>query len=741
MNSYVRQEDLFSEMTVVRNEFERGENSPGMLLNQRIMATAFEWHNYGKSTIGNRSDIERVPIKNLQAFYRKYYQPDNAMLVVAGKFDPAKAIALVEKHFGPIPKSTRKIEATYTEEPPQDGERLVTLRRVGDLGLVGVAYHVPSGAHPDNAPLEVLAGTLDTAPSGRLYKALVEPHLASDVSAGVTNFHDPGVFELEAEVRKENSLETARDILISVAERVAVEGVTGEEVERVKRQILKHREQEAADVSKVAIQLSNWASRGDWRLYFLQRDRIEKVTAKDVQDVATRYLRQSNRTVGMFIPTEHPDRATIPETPDLAKLFAGFKGRESAVAGEAFDVSPANIEARSERSTLPEGIKLVQLPKKTRGETVHLRMTLRYGTPKSLEGYEAAADFLPPLMTRGTKQFTRQQIQDQLDKNQASLSASGDVGVATFLVETKRANLPAVLKLLQQILREPTLPDDEFEILRAQQLAQLDEQLTDPQTLAMLQLRRTLSPFDKTDVRYFPTIAEEIARDKALTMEQIRKLYADFFGSQAGEVAIVGDYSPADCLPILRDTFSGWSAKQSYARIPKQIFPQVKGGSQEILTPDKANAVYLSGLLFGLKDDSPDYAAMAIGNSILGGGALASRLGDRVRQKEGLSYGVGSMFGADPIDPRGSFTIFAISNPQNEPKVIVAIREEVERLLKDGRDLGGTGARQTWLSRPATSGPHARRYARQRTGRHGLRGAHDGVLHRAREEDRRAQAG
>ena len=136
VNSFIKKEDLDSEMTVVRNEFERGENSPQGVLNQRIEAAAYEWHNYGKSTIGNRSDIERVPIENLRAFYKKFYQPDNIVLIVAGKFDEAKALALVQKYFGAIPRPTRKLDTTWTEEPAQDGERQVTLRRVGDNGAI-----------------------------------------------------------------------------------------------------------------------------------------------------------------------------------------------------------------------------------------------------------------------------------------------------------------------------------------------------------------------------------------------------------------------------------------------------------------------------------------------------------------------------------------------------------------------------------------------------------------------------
>src|SRR5216117_2303674 len=132
VNSFVAQKDLDSEMTVVRNEFERGENSPMDVLEERVMSVAYDWHNYGKLPIGARSDIEGVPIERLQAFYRTYYQPDNALLLIAGKIDEAATLALVQQYFGRVPRPQRTLQPNYTMEPTQDGERAVTLRRVGE---------------------------------------------------------------------------------------------------------------------------------------------------------------------------------------------------------------------------------------------------------------------------------------------------------------------------------------------------------------------------------------------------------------------------------------------------------------------------------------------------------------------------------------------------------------------------------------------------------------------------------
>src|SRR5215831_5953218 len=230
VNSSIKRETLASEMTVVRNEFERGENIPSSVLGKRIMAAAYAWHNYGKATIGNRSDIERVPVENLQAFYRKYYQPDNAMVVVAGQFDEAKALTFIHRHFGPIPRPQRQLDTTYTEEPEQDGERLVRLRRVGNVGAVGAVYHVPAGPHPEFPALQVLGNILSTQPSGRVYKAVVEAKKATSAVAFAHAMHDPGVLTLQAEVPRDGALEDVRDALIAIVEAIGTTGVTAEEV-------------------------------------------------------------------------------------------------------------------------------------------------------------------------------------------------------------------------------------------------------------------------------------------------------------------------------------------------------------------------------------------------------------------------------------------------------------------------------------------------------------------------------
>lgn len=684
VNSLIRAEDLASEMTVVRNEFERGENSPARILAQRMMAAAYEWHNYGKSTIGNRSDIERVPVESLREFYRRYYQPDNILLVIAGKFDEADALNLVLKHFGTLPKPTRVLSNTYTEEPPQDGERMVTLRRVGEVAATGLAYHIPAGPHPDFAPLEVLEMMLTSSPSGRLYKALVETRKAASVSGGAYGWHDPGLMRIMAEVNKEIPPEAVLDVLVDTVEGVTDSEITPKEVDRARSQLLKHRELAAADTSGIAIELSEWAAQGDWRLYFLHRDRLEEVTVDRVREVAKKYLVRNNRTVGVFLPTTGAERVSVPPTPALTELLDGYKGRESQAAGEAFDVSPENIEKRTRRLTLKSGLKVALLPKKTRGEMVRIRLSLRYGTPESLAPYATAAEFLPALMARGTQKLNRTELQDELDRLRTELRTLGVPGMATFMLQTKKSQLPELLALLRQVLREPALDPAEFDLLKQRQRATLQQSLTDPQSVALRELVRRMTDYASNDVRYVPTIAEELQRVESLTSQDVSTLYKDFLNGSNGQLSLVGDFDPDAVLPLLEDVFVAWRSSIPYQRIERSVPGQWVPTHERIQIPDKANAVYAAGLVFALRDDSPDYAPLALGNFILGAGALSSRLGDRIRQKEGLSYGVSSSVSADPLDQRTTFSVTAICNPAKASRVDTAAKEEIQRLLAEG---------------------------------------------------------
>jgi zinc protease len=697
VNSLIAEKDLRSEFSVVRNEFEAGENDPSGVLMERVMSAAYLWHNYGNSTIGSREDIERVPAASLQAFYRKYYQPDNAVLTVAGRIDEARTLAWVNEFFGPVPRPTRVLQPTYTVEPVQDGERHVVLRRVGDVQVTSAGYHIPPGAHADFAAVQVLTDVLTNQPSGRLHRALVESGKATRVSGFAFALKDPGYALFSAEVPKDRSLDDATTALLAVLDGLGNVPVAAAEVERAKNKFVKFFEQSYNNSDRVGLVLSEYIAKGDWRLWFLARDALEKVTAQDVDRVAAAYFKRSNRTTGLFIPEAAPDRAVVPAAPDPAVLLQGYAGKAALKQAEGFDSSPANIVARTRSETLPGGARYSFLAKSTRGGAVEASITLRIGSEASLQRRARIAELTAAMLRRGTKSRSLQQVNDELDALKSSVAIAGSGQLVSIRVRSTRDNLAPALAVVTDMLRAPTFPDAEFARSRDEALSGIEQRRSDPQDVAQLGLERILSPWPADDFRYPASLDEQAAAVKAVTAADLRRFHADFYNGAAATAAVVGDFDEITVRGALGAMLAGWTSPQAYVRAPSRAF-EVPAVTRRLDTPDKANATLLAGLNLPLRDDDPDYPALVLANYMFGGGFLNSRLADRIRQQEGLSYGVASFLRADPLDKTGQFGLFAIYNPANSARVVAALREEMARMLDAGFTAAELNdARSGWL--------------------------------------------
>ncbi|HET7024000.1 MAG TPA: pitrilysin family protein [Gemmatimonadales bacterium] len=701
VHSYIAEKDLKSEFSVVRNEFESGENDPSSVLEERLMSTAYLWHNYGNSTIGDRADIEQVPIERLQAFYHKYYEPDNSVLVVAGKFDPASTLTLIQEKFGRIPRPVRtgdlKIWPTYTAEPVQDGERSVTLRRVGDVGWVMVGWHVPAGSDPDFAAVAVLAQILGDTPSGRFYKALVESKIASSENAFAYQLKEPGMLIASAQLAAPDSAAAADAAIQATVTALATDPPTAAEVDRARIAILKNIDLTLNNSQRAALSLTEWAGLGDWRMLFVYRDAVKQVKPADVARVAAAYLKRSNSTWGTFVPTKSPDRADVPWSPDVAALVANYHGDSARSVGEAFDPSPSNIDRRTTRRTLSDGFELALLPKKTRGATVSASITLRFGSLDAVRGQSAVADLAADMLARGTTSRTRQQVKDEWDRLQSQVSISGSATSANVRIESTRDNFAATLRLLGDVLHNPAFDPKEFDQLKAENLSGIEEQRSEPTALGSIAFQRAIRPYPDDDPRATLTFDGQKAAYTAATLEQVRHFYQTFYGADHGQMSIVGDFDTVATSQLVDSLFGNWKSSSVYARVPSE-YQDLAGTKIVIKTPDKANALFLSGMPLPLKDDDSSYAALVMANYMLGGGFLNSRLAERIRQKDGISYGVGSGLGASPLDRAGIYQAYAIYNPQNVGRLEVAYQEEVARALKDGFSQDELDkARQGWL--------------------------------------------
>ncbi len=684
VNSFIARSDLDSEMTVVRNEMESGENSPSRILRQKMAAAAYQWHSYGHETIGARSDVENVNIPHLQAFYHKYYQPDNAVLTVAGSFDVQPTLERIVATFGALPKPTRVLEATYTVEPTQDGPREVTLERRGETPVIGLAYHIPSGAHPDFAPIEVLADILGAPPSGRLYKALVESHEAASVEVEPYSLAEPGLFEVFARLDKNQLIPTAEKTLIEMIEKnPEALPFTAEEVERAKVKQKNGYDKIVDDPVDLVANLAEADALGDWRLFYIERDRIAAVSPADVLRVARTYLKTSNRTLGIFEPTPAPDVAEIPATGELGPVVSAYQGRGAKESGEAFDTDPLAIEKRVARTALGNGMQLAFLTKRTKGQSVNGTMILRMGDAKSLTDEKTIAQLTAAMLTRGTTHRSRQQIADELDTLDSKLSISSQGAAVVVQFETRRDKLAALLDLIEDCLKNPVFPESELATLKIQIAQGINASRTEPQPIASEAFRRYDNPYPKGDLRYRETFDESLAALSVATLADLKAFHARFYGASHGQLGLVGDFDATAVEASLATALGNWTSSAPYARVDAEY--RASPAHREVLmTPGKANAFFIGGVALPLRDDNPDFEAVLAGEHILGGSTLKSRLGDRLRQKDGLSYGTGAQLQTSSHVANSMLLVYAIFAPQNQSRVETDVHEEVARLLKDG---------------------------------------------------------
>ncbi|AZI41583.1 insulinase family protein [Deinococcus psychrotolerans] len=692
VNSLIRPEDLASELKVVINEFDNGENNPGNLLFKATQQAAFEFHPIGRSVIGNRSEVISVPASSLKTFYQKYYQPDNAVVTLTGNFDPQYALERLGATFGKIAKPVRSGGTTltkdYTVEPPQSGERTVSIRRVGASPLLINSYHTPAETHPDNAALSMLAAVLSEQPDGRLYQKLVASKLAVGAGMSVDSYNVPGLTSFVVSLAPDGDIAKARVALQGVLEGMAKDPITDADVTRIKTQVIAAFDRLAADPASTAEALISGLPTGDWRTFFAQRDAFLAVTPADVNRVAQTYLKASNLTAGTFYPTPKPDLVTVPIAPSVAETLKNFKPRAAQAQGENLNTAPAALEARVERLTLPSGVKAAYLKKAVQGNRVLLSLNLDFGNEASESGVRTrdAAGYIDSLLLRGSKNLSIQQLRDQLAKLNATLSISGGSTGLNLSVTSPPENLAAAMTLARTVLREPLWPESDFEDLKRGTLSNLESAKTEPNALASVALGRAFMPEGtKRGSRFYGrTFDERIEDQKALTLADVKAAYTKLWGlSSSAQLAVVGPLDKTVVESSVSQLLAGWTSSVPYQRLSSPLVI-AKPQTLSIQVADKTGAVLRASQNFALKNTDPDYAPLLIAVQILGGDGLSSRLADRIRQKEGLSYSSGASISVDTDEALGSFDVSATASPKDLGKVETAIREEVARALKDG---------------------------------------------------------
>jgi zinc protease len=681
-NSFIAKTDLDSEMTVVRNEYEQSESNPVQALIARMAGTAYLWHNYGKSTIGAKSDIENVDIRNLQAFYKRFYRPDNAIITVAGKFDTATTLNSIERAFGPLIKPTITIPTTYTVDPVQDGERMVVVRRPAPIQILLTGYHVPPILHPDSIALSLLSLVLADAPAGRLHKALVDTKLSQGVFGGTQSRTEAGTQLFGAVFGPNDDADTRRKILFEIVESLESTPITVEEFERAKIKLNKSMELGFTNLAAVANGATEMAAHGDWRALFVNRDRAKTATLEDVNRVAKQYLIRDNRTLGHLVPTEKPLRAPEPSLAKVADYMKGFSFKTEAEVLAAFDFSLSNIEKKAVLATTPGGIKTAVLNKAVRGDVVTASLQLRFGDLTSLKGQQWAGQAAGALLVHGTSKLTRQQIADELSKLGAQVQFGINPSGGNISIVAKKIEFEKVFALAIHLLKESTIPDKEFDALQAAWVSSLEGQAKDQYTRVQNEWSIYGNPYSPDDIRYAAKLEESIQFAKSLTATKVRTFHREFYGAQNAMLSVVGPIDPKRVQDLATAELDPWKSKQTYSRVPYPFIARTPA-SLKYETPDKANASIQSYIGVPLKTFEPEAIALQLATRIFGGGP-ASRLWERLREKEGLTYGASASFSTSFIEANGLMTLNVDVNPANISKTIKVLDQELANSITNG---------------------------------------------------------
>lgn len=736
-NLMLRQSDRDSEMSVVRNELERGENYPEEALEKELYAVAFREHPYHHPTIGWRSDVEGVPLERLRKFYDTYYYPNNATVVVLGDFQQDEALEVIHKYFGKIKQSKEPIPDVYTVEPPQEGERRFEICRSGDLPRVWFGFHIPEAAHEHTYPLAAVRHALGSTyeRSSRLYKALIETGLAVDVFCRHDELKDPGLFIIGASLNFGVDMKKVENIIISEIEKLGQESVTDEEMNRLKSANRKGTTLAMADPSSLAFLLGESESKADWQWLMRYDDYFENITKDDIKEVISKYFTRTNRTIGYFKPmqmlleetratesdpeadTEHQAQEFEPDdedltnggsmssltnlsitNPEMKKVERNLENYEipkeelDQLLAESpkakrvrfsKDAGPGKtFEERVRQEVLPNGMKVLMMRNPGTG-SVGIALNVKAGKYFTRDLPGGQSELVGELLSRGSTNFDKRKVAESLENMgiPAGLEFSVDnyrLGLATYVV---REDFAEYLDMLSDSVRHPLLAQSELDKVKVEWSSRLIESANDTRAAATNGIRRAL--YDSSHPFFEKTFSEQLDELMSVESTHLREVHEKLLTPKSVILSIVGDIDFDFALEQINQKFGDWQGEEtSNIIIPESALASSRT-FYDINLPDKSSVDIIMSHPTTLKRSNKDFYSARIANAALGQDTITSKLGTVVRDRAGLTYGIYSMF-SDTAFGGAPWSIMLSVNPDNVDKSLKLVEEVVSRYIDQG---------------------------------------------------------
>ncbi|TMQ53303.1 MAG: insulinase family protein [Candidatus Eisenbacteria bacterium] len=662
------------EMTVVRNEYEIGENNPARALYKAVVGAAIVAHPYHWDPLGYRSDIEGVSTEALRQHYRDFFWPDNAEAILVGDFDTATALRMFDREFGSFPRSSKPVPSVITVEPPQEGERRVIVRRPGEVGLVKIGYMRPSSLHPDFIPLDVLSTILGSGVNSRLYQALVEKGFATGVSASNYALRDPFPILIDATVAQGVSHQKVEDAMKAALYAVGRDGVTPEELARAKSQLEVTVIRGRDGTYELAASLGEAVASANWKWFLQYVDTMNRVTAEDVRRVAATYLIPDHATVGWFVPAKADGKK-----PQKAAGAGGSTESSASSGRSAGEPAHATFAQRTLHRVLANGITLDVLANHA-VPTVAVHGIVLAGRMHTPWEKPALGQLTAMMLERGTKTLDKRAIAARLDGVGARLHVTADMYGATIQGSSLSRDTKLLLSVLADEMKSPAFSDSELTKAKAEMKTDVLRAFDDTRQRA----------FDRLSQIAFPVGHPYHARSKDETLTSIaaarpadlRAFHKDRYVGASTYLAIVGDVDPARVAALV-DSLLDDLPRGSRPDVDMPRVPRARPSHEAVALAGKANMDLMFGAASGLRRKDPDYEASLVANAALGQSSLSSRLGKRVRDTEGLTYNIYSRFTmTDFLD--GVWLADVAVAPANLGKAMKSTREVIESYCKDG---------------------------------------------------------
>lgn len=705
-NLQLRESDRDAEMSVVRNELERGENSPDEAMEKEMYAIAYREHPYHHPTIGWRSDVENIPMERLKAFYDVFYWPNNCSVLIVGDFDTDKTLKLMEKYYGKIPGSPHPIPEVYTREPSQEGERRYKVSRVGDLKRVWIGHRTPASSHADHYAINVVSHLLGGShdKGSRLYTALMDTGLTMDVACRHDELRDPALMIIAATLTQDAEPAEVEKIILGELEKLQTELVGDDELAPIRSANRKGSILARADQMELAFALGEAESRDTWRWLAEFDEKFEAVTPEDIRRVSSDYLVKENRTVGCFFPSsleeehccdddEHEHGADSSEEEELEATVSSGKAPKKKkvpilsakeldkILSPAKAVKKASFSSQVQSRQLENGLRFIYMNNPGTG-SIAVSMYVPAGNYFEPVDRHGVADVVSEMLTRGSEGLSKEQLAFTLKDLGLTegLNLHTDAFAASLGNTVVKEDFGTYLQLLSRVLRTPLFLDSELHRLKQEWSARILEQKNNTGPMAMNRLYRELYP----DGHLFHQIEfdEQSAQMQLLTQSDLRSFH-EIYSPARAIVTVVGDIEFDTAFDVVENTFGNWRGPAPREiSIPPVDMP-AEGKRIEIRMPDKSSMDILMGYPLPIKRKDAEFYPLHLANLALGGDTIIARLGKCVREENGLTYGIYSGLG-DNVHGAAPWTVSLSVNPHNASRALSLVSEVLNNYKKTG---------------------------------------------------------